>query len=171
MYKIPEAIHSFNVYNGTNRIIGITGAVELPSFQYITNSISLAGMPGEYDAPVIGHVASQKMKIPFTQIDETAYFAMVEGEEDIILRINMQTRVANSSKNEMINMVVTIRGATTEYELGSLEKAKVMNSSITKEVTYIKIVIGNVVCLEYDKFNNVYIVNGKDMFAKVRANL
>ena len=168
---VPEAIHSYNVYNGTNRIIGTTGAVELPSFQYITNTMSLAGMPGEYDAPVIGHVASQKIKIPFTMIDKDAYFAMVAGEEDIILRASIQTREIETSKADSVNMVVTLRGITTEYELGSLEKAKLMNSSITKEMTYIKIIIGNEVCLEYDKFNNIYIVDGKDMFAKVRANL
>ncbi len=168
---VSEAIHSYNVYNGTNRIIGTTGAVELPAFQYITNTMSLAGMPGEYDAPVLGHVASQKIKIPFTMIDKDAYFAMVAGEEDIILRASIQTREIETSKTDMVNMVVTLRGITTEYELGSLEKAKLMNSSITKETTYIKIIIGNVVCLEYDKFNNIYIVNGKDMFAKVRANL
>lgn len=171
MFKIPEAVHGFNVYNGANRIIGITGAVELPSFQYITNTISLAGMPGEYDAPVIGHVASQKMKIPFTTLDETSFFAMVEGEEDIVLRASIQTRELSTSKTDRVNMVVTVRGITTEYELGSMEKAKVMSSTITKEVTYIKIVIGNVVCLEYDKFNMIYIVNGKDMLAKVRENL
>lgn len=171
MMTIPEAVHSYNVYNGTNKIVGTTGAVELPGFQYITNTISLAGMPGEYDAPVIGHVASQKMKIPFTMIDEKSYFAMVEGEEDIVLRANIQTRDIEKSKTSIVNMVVTIRGITTEYNLGSMEKGKLMNSDITKEITYIKIVIGNVVCLEYDKFNNIYIVNGKDMFEKVRANL
>lgn len=170
-FKIPEAIHGFNVYNGTNKIVGITGAVELPSFQYITNSISLAGMPGEYEAPVIGHVASQKMKIPFTQIDKDAYFAMVSGEENIVLRSSMQVRDVDTSKMEMENMVVTIRGATIEYELGSLEKAKTMNSTITKEVMYIKVVIENKTCLEYDKFNNIYVVDGKDMFEKVRKNL
>ncbi|WFR55356.1 phage major tail tube protein [Anaerocolumna sp. AGMB13025] len=168
---IPEAVHSYNVYNGTNRIIGITGAVELPGFQYITNSISLAGMPGEYDAPVLGHVASQKIKIPFTMIEQDGYFAMVKGGDDIVLRASIQTKEAETSKLGTIGMVVTIRGITTEYNLGSLEKAKLMNSDITKEITYIKIVIGNVVCLEYDKFNNIYVINGEDMLAKVRANL
>ncbi len=167
---IPEAVHSYNVYNGTNRIIGITGAVELPGFQYITNTISLAGMPGEYDAPVIGHVASQKIKIPFTMIDKDGYFAMVKGE-DVVLRASIQTKESETNKPDTVNMVVTIRGITTEYNLGSLEKAKLMNSDITKEITYIKIVIGNVVCLEYDKFNNIYVINGEDMLAKVRANL
>ncbi len=167
---IPEAIHSFNVYNGTNRIIGITGAVELPSFQYITNTISMAGMPGEYDAPVMGHVASQKMKIPFTMIDKDGYFAMVKSEEDIVLRANIQIK-DEKRKPDVVNMVVTIRGTTTEYNLGTLEKAKLMNSDITKEITYIKTVIGNSVCLEYDKFNNIYVINDEDMFAKVRANL
>lgn len=171
MYRIPESINLFNVYNGTNKLVGNTGAVELPSFAYITNTISLSGMAGEYDAPVLGHIGSQKIKIPFAQIDEIDYFSMVEGESDIVLRASVQTRQVDSSKIEMVPMAITVRGATTEYELGTVEKAKAMNASITKEVAYIKIVINNVVCLELDKFNSVYIVNGKDMFEKVRSFL
>ncbi len=171
MYRIPESINIFNVYNGTNKLVGNTGAVELPSFAYITNTISLSGMAGEYDAPVLGHIGSQKIKIPFAQIDEIDYFSMVEGESDIVLRASVQTRQVDSSKIEMVPMAITVRGATTEYELGTVEKAKAMNASITKEVAYIKIVINNVVCLELDKFNSVYIVNGKDMFEKVRSFL
>ncbi|MGB8452730.1 MAG: phage major tail tube protein [Anaerocolumna sp.] len=171
MYRVPEAVNLFNVYNGTNRLVGNTGAVELPSFTYTTNTISLSGMAGEYDAPVLGHVGSQKIKIPFAQIDELEYFAMVEGESDIILRANIQTRQVDSSKIEMVPMVVTVRGATTEFELGTMEKAKAMNASITKEVAYIKIIINNIVCLELDKFNSIYIVNGKDMFEKVRSQI
>ncbi len=71
----------------------------------------------------------------------------------------------------MVPMAVTVRGATTEFELGTVEKAKAMNASITKEVAYIKIVINNVVCLELDKFNSIFIINGKDMFEKVRSQI
>lgn len=168
-YRVPEAVNLFNVYNGTNRQVGVTGSVELPSFTYLTNTISAAGMAGEYDAPVIGHIGSQKLKIPFGQIDEQEFFAMVQGESDIILRAAIQTRQVDSSTIEMVPMAITVRGATTEYEPGTVEKAKAMSASITKEVAYIKIVINNVVCLELDKFNSIYIVNNKDIFAKVRA--
>lgn len=170
-YRVPEAVNLFNVYNGTNRQVGVTGAVEIPGFSYLTNTISAAGMAGEYDAPVIGHVGSQKLKIPFGQIDEREFFALVESENDIVLRASVQTRLVDSSKIEMVPMVITVRGATTEFEPGTVEKAKAMNASITKEVAYIKIVINNVVCLELDKFNSIFIVNNKDMFEKVRAQV
>lgn len=170
-YRIPEAVNLFNVYNGTNRQIGVTGSVNLPEFSYSTNTISVAGMAGEYEAPVIGHVGSQKIEIPFAQIDEQEYFSMVAGTKDIILRANVQARNIDTSEPEFVPMVVTIRGATASYKLGKVEKGKTMDASITKEVAYIKVVINNVNCLEFDKFNSIYILNGVDQFEKVRANI
>lgn len=170
-YRVPEAVNLFNVYNGTNRLVGVTGAVELPSFAFLTNTISAAGMAGEYDAPILGHVGSQKLKIPFGQIDEQEYFAMVESQTDIVLRASIQVRAVDTGVVDTVPMVITVRGATTEFEPGTIEKAKAMNASITKEVAYIKIVINNVVSLELDKFNSIFIVNGKDIFQKVRAQV
>ncbi|WOO34949.1 phage major tail tube protein [Anaerocolumna sp. AGMB13020] len=168
-YRVPEAVNLFNVYNGTSRQVGVTGSVELPEFAYMTNTISAAGMAGEYDAPVIGHIASQKLKIPFGQIDEQEFFAMVESSSNITLRASIQTRDEQTNEPEMVLMTITVRGATTDFTPGTIEKGKTMNASITKEVAYIKIVINNVVCLELDKFNSIFIINGKDIFAKVRA--
>ncbi len=168
-YRVPEAVNLFNVYNGTSRQVGVTGSVELPSFAYLTNTISAAGMAGEYEAPVIGHIGSQTLKIPFGQIDEQEFFAMVGGENDIVLRAAIQTRQVDSSVIEMVPMAITIGGATKEFEPGTVEKGKAMSASITKEVARIKIVINNFVCLELDKFNSTFIINGVDIFAKVRA--
>lgn len=169
MFRVPEAVNLFNVYNGTNRLVGVTGQVKLPEFAYLTNTVSAAGMAGEYDAPIIGHIGSQTIEIPFGQIDEQEYFAIVAGESDIILRAAIQTKLVESGEVNMIPMAITVRGATKEFNPGTIEKAKAMNASIVKEVAYIKIVINNVVCLELDKFNSIFIVNGVDIFAKVRA--
>lgn len=170
-YRIPESINNFNVYNKTNRIVGVTGAVAIPDFAFLTNTISMAGMAGEYDAPVIGQVGSQKMEIPFAQIDEQTYFKIVKSEEDITLRASLQTRDVETSKIENVPIVIVVRGATTEFKPGSIEKGKAVNASITKEVAYIKIMINNVVCLELDKFNSIFIIDNEDLFAKVRAQI
>ncbi|MFA9464044.1 MAG: phage major tail tube protein [Velocimicrobium sp.] len=171
MYRIPETVNLFNVYNGNNRQTGVTGAVELPSFEYMTNTVSPAGVAGEYEAPTIGHFGSQKIKIPFAQIDEQEYFKLVKSEEDIILRASIQAKNVETSKVEKVPMNITVRGATTTFEPGSIEKGKAMSASVTKEIAYIKIIINNVVCLELDKFNSVYILDGEDVFKEVRAQI
>lgn len=170
-YRIPEAVNLFNVYNGTNRQTGVTGAVELPDFEYLSNTISGAGMAGEYDAPVLGHIGSQKIKIPFSQIDEQEFFELAGSDKEIVLRASVQTREVNSGENVFVPMVITVRGGTSGFSPGTVEKGKAMNSSITKEIAYIKVVINNVVCLELDKFNSIFILNGKDMYEKVRAQI
>lgn len=169
MFKMPESINKFNVYNGTNRLIGVTGAVEMPSFAAMTNTIAGAGIAGEYEAPVDGHFGSQQIKIPYAQIDEQEFFDIVKGKGAIVLRGAIQVRNVETDQVDKVAMVVTVRGPVKEFDMGSVEKAKAMSASVTKEVTYIKIVINNVVCLELDKFNNIYIINGEDQLAKVRA--
>ena len=170
-YRIPEGINMFQVYNDTNRVIGISGDVTLPKFAYKTASINPAGMAGEYEAPMIGQIASQSMEIPFKQIDEQEFFDMVASEKDVVLRASVQTRKLESNEVVMVPMTVVVRGITKEYDLGTVKKNDSMDASITKEITYIKITINNVVCLEYDKFNNIYILQGKDQFEKLRSML
>lgn len=168
-YRIPEAVHGFRVYNGANRIIGATGKIELPEFSHLTNTLNLAGMLGEYEAAVMGQVKSQKMDIPFAQIDETEYFKIIESSDDIVLRVSLQTRNMETNMVEMVPMKVTVRGNTIDFKLGTIEKGAMMDASITKEIHYIQIMINGKNCLELDKFNEKYVVNGKDMLEKVRG--
>lgn len=170
-YRIPEAVNMFKVYNDVNQMVGVTGQVKLPSFEYLTNTISTAGMAGEYDAPVIGHIGSQTIEIPFGQIDEQEYFKLVRSEKDVVLRAIIQTRLVDSSENKMVPMSVVIRGATKSFDLGTVEKAKAMGASIVKEVTYIKVIINNTVCLELDKFNSIFVIDGVDMYEKLRSQI
>ena len=46
--NIPEVINNFNAYNQGNVLIGVTGQVQLPNFDAITEEIKGAGILGSY---------------------------------------------------------------------------------------------------------------------------
>ena len=62
---IPEVINNYNVYNDkANKLIGISGEVELPELEAITDTIEAAGVLGEVEDAVTGQFSSAKIKIP-----------------------------------------------------------------------------------------------------------
>ena len=43
---IPELVNSFNVYLTGNKLVGVSGEVELPELEAMTETIELAGNSG-----------------------------------------------------------------------------------------------------------------------------
>ena len=60
---LPEVINNYNVYDGGDRMIGISGEVELPNFEAMTETLSGSGILGELEDPVTGHFSSMTIKI------------------------------------------------------------------------------------------------------------
>ena len=79
--QIPEIINAFNVYHGGNKFLGISGAVTLPSMDAITETISGAGILGEYETAVPGHFGSMEQEVPFRILEQDA-FARIFRHED-----------------------------------------------------------------------------------------
>ena len=75
--NVPEVINNFNVYNVGNQLVGVTGAVYLPSFDAITEEISGAGVLGSYETAIPGFYGALAQEVPFTlgrQGDPTSPF-------------------------------------------------------------------------------------------------
>ena len=170
-YIIPEKVHSFNVYDGVSKLVGISGEVEMPKFSSLSDTISGAGIIGEYDAPTMGAFSSMQINIPFRQMYSGNLFDLIKSQNDLVLRAAIQYNDVTNSKRDTVQMVVTVRGATKEFDPGKIGAGKSTESGITKEIYYIKIAINGVTCIELDKFNSVYVVNGVDMLSKVRSQI
>ena len=167
--NVPEIINNFNAYHNGNKLIGVTGSVSLPSFDAITETISGAGILGEYETGVVGHYSSMSQEIPFRILDEDIFSLMDPSAlVDLTLRGSAQATVKNTGAVDYKNMRVVERGRLKSFNPGTLETGKQMNASVTLELLYILIEVGGVTKLEYDKLNSVFIVNGKDLLEKVR---
>lgn len=169
--NVPEIINSFNVYNNGNILIGVSGAVTLPSFDAITETISGAGILGEYETGVVGQYGSMQQEVPFRVLSKDVFSIMdPTALVDLTFRGNIQSTAKSTGAIEYEKVRVVERGRLKAFNPGSLEMGKQMSASVTLEVLYILVEIENEKVLEYDKLNSVFVVGGKDLLEKVRAN-
>ena len=168
--NIPEIINNFNAYNKGNVLVGITGAVNLPNFDAITETISGAGILGEYETSIVGMYGSMEQDIPFRTLD-TNIFSLMKPTElvDLTFRASAQSTVKSTGAVDYKGMRVVERGRLKSFTPGKLELGKQMDASVKLELLYILIEIGGKTVLEYDKLNSVFKVDGVDLLKKVRA--
>lgn len=168
--NIPEVINNFNVYNNGNLLVGVTGAVQLPNFDAITEEIGGAGILGTYETGIPGFYSSMAQEIPFRILDTDIFSIMDPGElVDLTFRGSEQHTVKGTGALDYKGMRVVERGRLKNFAPGSLELGKQMGASVTLELLYILIEIDGKTKLEYDKLNSVFVVNEKDLLEKVRA--
>ena len=74
--NIPEVINNYNAYSNGNKLIGVTGEVQLPDLEAITETISGAGVLGEYETSIPGHYSSITQEVPFRILDTDIFSLM-----------------------------------------------------------------------------------------------
>ena len=166
-YDIPDKINNFNLYQGevadSARLRGVTDEVTLPSMQYMSETLNLAGMAGEIASPTAGQIQSVTMEIPFSNISKQNMELVAKDGEPIIMRAAQEFIDAESGAKSYKGRVITVKGMTKSINFGSLKKGGFGNPSITKEVTYYKDVIDDETVAEFDKLNGKCQINGQDV--------
>ncbi len=166
----PEVIDYFNVYNRADKLMGISGEINLAELSAITTEIKGAGILGSYNTAVIGMFNSMQQEIPFRMIN-TEFFDLMDTSQqaEIVLRSSVQN--VNKSSGGALStqgMRLVFRGRPTAFKPGKIQIGDMMNASVTLELTYYLIEMNGEKKMELDKLNEIYIVNGKDVLAEIR---
>ena len=166
----PELMNHYYDYNDAQKLIGISGDVELPDFAAITETIEGAGVLGEIEAAATGQFSSMTVKIPFSVLYEDM-FTIVNSASGVqlTLRGSMQFMDPTTGVTDHYPIKVVIRGKCKKYSLGKMTKGKKMDPSVELEILYIKIDVNNKSVVELDKANFKYAVNGVDLLEKIRT--
>lgn len=168
---IPQKLNDFRIYvNGSTDLAGV-GDLDLPSFEYMTETVSGAGIAGEYEEPNIGHFSSQKLKISWKMITGEIVDFLKPEPISIDCRLANQEYNKKDAKYEFKANRVVVRGIPTKSELGKAEKGKTYDGSSEIEVHYIKIERDGKTLLELDKDNYIYKVDGVDYMESIRNAL
>lgn len=172
MNAIPQFLTNFRMYNSGNVLVGVTGDVALPKFDAITESVSGAGILGEFESAVPGAFKSQTIEVPFRVIDATM-FQMAAGVGNASLTFRGSQQINDYTRGGVINQGVRIetRGSIKGIELGKAAPGKTTDSKCIQEILFIAIYIDNREVLYLDKLNFIYRLNGKDMLAGILANM
>lgn len=171
MNVIPEVLNHFNVYNDSaKKLIGISGELELPEMEAITDTLEGSGVLGEIEDPVTGQFSSMKMKIPFAVLYEDMFSIMnTTKPPQLTMRASMQCMDPSTGETGYYPVKIVVRGKASTSNMGKVVKGKKMEPEVELEILYIKIQINNKTVLELDKLNFKYVLNGVDMLAKIRS--
>jgi uncharacterized protein len=168
--NVPEVINNYNVYSNGNVLVGVSGSVELPSFDAITEEVSGAGILGTYETSIPGFYSSMSQEVPFRILDNDIFSLMNPNAlVDLTFRASAQSTVKSTGALDYKGMRIVERGRLKSFAPGKYELGKTMDASVTLELLYVLIEIDGVTKLEYDKLNSVFIVNGNDLLEKVRS--
>lgn len=168
---VPELINAYNVYL-KGKLLGVSGEVELPELEAMTETIEAAGVLGEIEAPATGHFSSTTTTIPFAILHEDVFKLMDTTKAlELTLRGSEQFMDRKTGNTEDIPVKIVLRGKAKTNTLGNFVKGGKGEPEIEIETLYIKVVINGSTVLELDKLNFKYVVNGKDLMKKIRKNV
>lgn len=170
--QLPEVLNSFNLYNETEKLIGLTGEVELPELTMINDTLTGSGIMGEIEDPVTGQFESATMTFKWSCLHKD-YFKLVNTTKpsQLTLRGSLQCLDTDTGYTDYYPVKIVVRGKAKTIKLGTAEKGKKMECETEIEVMYIKVVVNNETLLELDKLNFRYVLNGQDMLEKIRAQI
>ena len=168
MFK-THLINRFNAYKGGKQLIGVAGELTLPEVTNLIDSMEGAGTGGTMDIPVIGLIENMDMEISFSSLCEDI-FSMMDPTEATDLALNgaLQGSDPGTGAVKFQQVSFAVRGVTKKFSPGTMKSGAKMGSGVTLGLSYYKIVLDGKTMLEIDRFNGVYIVNGKDILKDVR---
>ena len=167
---LPEVLNHFNIYNDAEKMIGVSGEIDLGELSAITDTIEGSGVLGEYEDAVTGHFENSSIKIPFATLHGNL-FDIIDTTDppQLTLRGAMQCMDPGTGKTGYYPLKVVIKGKATSTTLGKATNGKKMEAEVEIAWFYLKITINNSTAFELDKFNFKFILNGKDMLSKIRS--
>ncbi|BAQ11446.1 phage tail tube protein fii [Bacillus sp. OxB-1] len=170
MSIIPEKLNDFRVYvNDSPERKGI-GDLQLPSLDAMTETVSAAGVLGEYESPNIGHLQSMKLTINWTAtIDKT--MTDFYKQEAVKVDCRLADQKYDSGKHKFVANRVLVQGHVVKHDFGKAAKGSPYEGSTEIEVLYLKIESDKKVLIEYDRTNYIYMVDGVDVLAGLRTAL
>lgn len=167
--QFPQAVNNYNLYLGEKgeRFLG-AGQVEIPEISMLTTEVNMAGMAGTTNVPLTGHTEAFQVTVTAPVLTAQAIKAAIPTAQLITARAALEIADTTTGTKSIQPVTIVMRGATSSFKPGNLEKGAAMETSVAFEVDYIKISIDGSVYLEIDKFNNIYSVDGVDYLAAVR---
>jgi len=168
--SIPDKLTNFICYDAGREMLGIVD-VALPSLNYMTESMSGAGIAGEIDSPTKGHFQSLTTTINWRVVyDDNISYSAPETYHFAFMA-NVQSYDEGSGEYRDKGVKVVMRCIPKNVTLGTLGVATQSGTSVEYEIIYLLISVDGSDLVEIDKLNFICTINGKDYMAEVRRNI
>lgn len=172
MPKTGNKIISYSVYDrssGRAQLIGDTTSIQLPSIEFLTDTIKGAGVLGEVDLPSYMQPGSMTLAINIRVSNEE--FGKLCTAKDLEIRWVSDVFNSNEVKTEFVSNKAFIKCIPKKLDEGKLEPGSTSDGSFEYEVFAYKRILNGKEVLNIDKFNCVFAIDGKNLAKDYTAYL
>lgn len=170
MSKQPEAYIDFEVYEDSVNLVGVA-KITPPDIEFLTASITGAGIGGSVEAVLIGMVNTMTASMTFRSVTDAATKLMPPQKHQLDLRIAEQywDTVGVEKKVWADKLIMVVIPKKTS--IGEVAPASAANVSGEYTTYYYAGYKDGEQLWEIDPFNQKFVVNGVDYLADVRKAL
>jgi P2 family phage contractile tail tube protein len=168
--KIPDVLQNFRLYKDDTALIG-TVDIELPELESLTETLSGSGIAGEIESPVTGHTKSLVCKLKYRALTKDLLALAAPKGHLLTARGSVQEYDAGGAAYGSYPVKLVMQGPVKKLGAGKMEPGKKQENGVEVECFYLKISVDDVDCLEIDKLNCKYVVDGVDYLAQTRIHL
>ena len=168
--QIPEKLINFRIYKDGKDLLGVAD-IELPDLEWMSETVTGAGIAGEIESPVIGHFKSMVLKLKWRTVtgDTTSLAQSKAHHLDARGSIQRYDAGAGEYKNYPVKLVV--KAIPKKIGLGKMEPGKPQDNESEFECVYLKLWVDSKEEVEVDKYNFIVKIDGVDYLADVRSHL
>lgn len=167
---MDQSVINFACYENSVEFLGLVEA-SLPDVSMLTQTVSGAGIAGNIETPIMGHVDTMTLGLSFQTTCDAAVKLNEPRLHTIDLRAPQQVEdpTAGTIKTQEVKHIFVL--VPTTFKGGKVAPASPTDGSGEYAVRYWAIYIDGVKKQEVDPMNNIFYVNGTDYLAGVRAAL
>lgn len=165
---LPRKLKGAILFQNGRSMHGEVSSVTLPKLSRKVEEWMAGGMPG----PIEIDLAQEKLELSFK-----AGGLMLEALDGYAAEVHdaIQYRFAAATQRDDVGITerieASVRGRIKEFDTGDLNVGELGETSLSIAASYYKLVKNGVTVIEIDMVNMLFVVNGKDRLAEVRAVL
>lgn len=165
---LPSKLKDMDIFADGNSWRGKTGEVTLPVIKAKTEAWRGGGMLGEVDIRMGLEKLEMEVKVGGFAAEAISLLAGV-GVGGAMMRF--LGAYQEDILGGILRVELVTRGAAVEYNPGSAKPAGNTEEAIKLTLSYYKMLVNDRTRIEIDIMNNIYIVDGVDLNAGIRAAL
>lgn len=170
MAKIDELVVNFAVYEDANEYLGMAEAT-LPDLEYLAEELSGAGIAGNVEEIIIGHLSAMTTTLNFRTVCKAAVRLLEPRTHKLDLRVAQQQMNNRTSETTITRVKHIMRVKPKKTALGKVAAASTADVSGEYATQYYAMYMDGEKVTEVDPLNFICIINGYDYLADVRKAL
>lgn len=163
----PQAIHSFEVYEGATNFVGVAQAT-LPNVQFIVSQINGAGIQGNIDSVLPGLMEAMELGLNFRSSTDAAAKLVAPDTHQVELRAAEQHWDTVNHVRKTMELKYVITCVPKQLTAGNLQVGTTPDASGTYSVFHYEAYRDGKQLWAIDPLNYICTVNGVDYLAEVR---